>query len=46
VITILWNWRSRSSGIGDHDSLELVITIAWNAQGDAQLASRLLNDDL
>jgi hypothetical protein len=26
-----WKWRSRCSGMSDHDGLESVITIGWNA---------------
>jgi hypothetical protein len=28
-----WKYRSRSAGNGDHDALEWVITMAWNAGG-------------
>ena len=30
VITLLWNGRSLSNGIGDHFAVEWVITLPWN----------------
>ena len=32
VITLLWNGRSLSNGIGDHFAVESVITLPWNPQ--------------
>ena len=32
VITLLWNGRSLSNGIGDHFAVEWVSTLPWNPQ--------------
>ena len=40
VITLLWNGRSLSNGIGDHFAVEWVITLPWNPQRSFANSSR------